>query len=225
MLDLKWIDSLMRGLASRPIFHNEADFQQQLVRLLHGSDRVKNRPIFSEYPLLYGENKNRSVDIWFEEKGVAIELKYHTEDLQTKWFGECFQLIKQSKGPQLRYDFMKDVEKLEEITDRLQGAELGFAILLTNDRLIWDPSKKATVVDPDFRLHECDEKKRCRQMEGTLKWACHSMQLKKGPRKSPICLSKGPYQPKWKPYSDLKMPNGEFRYLAFQVPSPSTKGA
>lgn len=227
----------MDELACRrpPIFHSEADFQHELAWLLRKETHIKPR---LEYPYppkprkdkkdTKGENakirKREYMDIWLPGKDVAIELKYQTNELGSSLSGESFQLTQQSRGPQVRYDFLKDVQRLEDLD--LPGYKVGFAILLTNSRSLWNaPAKnrKEPIVDPEFRLHEYDEDGNRRVISGCLEWADHSKQKCEGPRTHPLCLN-GSYRPCWKKYYDLKFDKepGLFKYLAFQVPSPES---
>jgi hypothetical protein len=74
------------------------------------------------------------VDIWVEQNGevLAIELKYKTKALQTSERGEEFVLQNHSAQDIARYDFIKDVWRVETIVANYTHAS-GYAILLTND--------------------------------------------------------------------------------------------
>ena len=216
--DLDWIHGLMTELADcRCVFHNEADFRQALVRLLHTQNEGHANPIFSEYPLITEGDNRKRLDIWFEDAGVAIELKYHRDELE---YGP-YHLAHQARGPQVRYDTLKDIERLEKLN--LPGYKVGFVILLTNSPSLWNPpADEETIVDKCFRLHK-DRK----TIQGMLKWGPKkSKQACTGSRTSCICLNAGPYHPKWECYSKpCEKKNGLFKYLAFQVLSPEPKGA
>ena len=217
MLD---IHKIMRELAQchpRRIFHSEADFQHEFAWKLHKLDNE----VRLEYPFTSNKKgKRQYLDIWLPKMGVAIELKYHTSELNTPLSEsvESFQLTGQARGPQLRYDFCKDVMRLENLN--LPDYKVGFAILLTNSRALWNLPGNQPIVDKCFRLHE--ERK---IIKGTLKWGPKkSKQEEEGSRVCAICL-KGSYRPEWKDFLTLAKPkHGLFRYLAFQVPSPESEG-
>ena len=75
MLD---ITLLMSDLAvERPVFHSEADFQHSLAwsihhKIPHGQVRLEYKPF---------ADKRMYLDLWLPGKGVALELKYRTRQL------------------------------------------------------------------------------------------------------------------------------------------------
>ena len=137
--------SRMKGLAQdRPIFHSEADFQHALAWHIHEvmpdcRVRLEFKPQAKSCP---GKNKSclgMYLDIWLESMGVAVavELKYRTQKLVLERTGESFALRNQAAQPLGRYDFIKDIRRLERVV--ADGpAETGFAVLLTNDPSYWE---------------------------------------------------------------------------------------
>jgi hypothetical protein len=78
---------------------------------------------------------NKLARLTIKQENQLIELKHH-------WAEDCG-----------RYDYLKQVEKLEKIT--MGGDNInGIAILLTNDHLYWNPPTKSLTVDSNFRIHE-----------------------------------------------------------------------
>ena len=213
MLD---VNKLVKGLAlDRPVFHSEADFQHSLAWHIHevGLDpRVRlERPVDLNDP-----QKRIYLDLWLPGSSVAVELKYRTRKLELGFGGEQFALRDQSAQDTGRYDFLKDVQRLEQLSERPE-VRAGLAILITNDPLYWDepsPDWKETN-DAQFRLHEG------RTVVGTLSWSPNAAPGAIKGREDPICL-KHPYLVRWREYSD---PGGEvyrrFRYLAVQISDPS----
>ena len=207
MLD---IHNLMTDLSKhRPIFHSEADFQFALAWRIH--EVIPDCEIRLEWP--YRSERNRYLDIWLPTQGIAIELKYVTQQLQWKGNSEDFLLSKHSGHPQKRYDFLKDIQRLEWVVKDL-GCKIGFAILLTNDPLLWDQkrSRKLNPVDADFHIYEV------RKVTGELSWANHTKPGTKKGREQPIHL-KGSYHLHWRNYSNLGKIEKYylFRYLAVSV--------
>ena len=84
-------------------------------------------------------NKPLHVDIWVEQddKALALELKYKTRALQTLVAEETFVLLNQSAQDVGRYDFVKDIGRVEAIVADRTWCATGYAVLLTNDPSYW----------------------------------------------------------------------------------------
>ncbi len=228
MLD---IHNLMADLSQhRPVFHSEADLQFALAWRIHEviSD-CKIRLEFKPYPKV-----NMYLDIWIQTAEIAIELKFPTQNLEAERDNEHFALRAQGAQDTRRYDFLKDIERLEQVVKK-KKAKIGFAVLLTNDPSFWKLPKKGweTTNDANFRIHEGQ------RVKGELGWAEQASSGTMKGREGPIRL-KGSYHLHWRNYSSLKwrMPffpdqspsdsweyhpldYSRFRYLAVSVkPSP-----
>ena len=215
------VNKLMDELAcKRPVFHSEADFQHALAWRIHEVDR--DARIRLEWPVQRPDSRKRIyVDVYLPNRKVAVELKYVTQELQFKHEGECFNLRFQSAQDTRRYDFLKDIQRLEQLyLSARAGLQTGFAILLTNDPLYWQvpqPDAK-NAIDAAFRIHE-----------GLTKGGCMAWSELAAPggikgREEPICLN-GSYPLRWRDYAKVSDgPYGQFRYLAIQVGYPSTLG-
>lgn len=214
MLD---VDDLMKGLArDRPVFHNEADFQHALAWRMHEVDR--DARVRLEWRVEWPDPRKRIyVDVYLPDRKVAVELKYVTQKLRFKHEDECFNLRFQSAQDTRRYDFLKDIQRLEQLyLSARAGLQTGFDILLTNDPLYWQvppPDAKKTN-DAEFRIHKDLTKSGC------MAWSkLAAPGVTKG-REAPICLN-GSYPLKWREYS--KEGDGtyrRFRYLAIQIGGP-----
>ena len=203
------IAEIMTGLARvRPIFHSEADFQHALAWHIHQTApscgvRLEYRP-FPE--------KSMYLDLWLAEMGVALELKYVTSELHHELDGETFRLKNQSAQDTRRYDFLIDVQRLEQVA-HLPQARRGFAVLLTNDASYWKPPGRKAVNDSEFRLHDG------RQIIGEMDWAENTGSGTKKGRESRIVLE-GSYELRWQEYSGIgQIPNARFRYVLVEVPA------
>lgn len=211
------VTKLMDGLAGdRPVFHSEADFQHALAWRIHSEGL--DAGIRLEWPVeLPDQEKRIYVDLWLPGRNVAVELKYLTRRLVFKPNGERFALRHQGAQDIRRYDFLKDIERLEQLSlSKQNDVQSGVAILLTNDPLYWNPPRREGTVDAEFRLHEG------RAVKGTMKWAEETSLGTKRGREGSICL-KGSYPLQWLDYGD----GGDgayqqFRYLAIPV-GPSSK--
>ena len=210
MSDLIEVHQFMRGLSTqRPIFHLEADFQFALgwhIRQLTPDCELR----FEYRPL---PNEAVYVDIWIPSQGTILELKYLTEKLELECDSERFILNRQSAHPLRRYDFVRDIARIEHIVDLNNSIRNGFAILLTNDSYYWRPptSDWETNMDADFRLHED------RSLTGDLSWSANANDNTIKGRKAKVQL-KGSYNLHWENYSDFGNKRGEqFRYLPVSV--------
>ena len=204
------IHKIMEELAiRRPIFHLEADFQFALawhIKKLMPESEIRLE--FKPFPLdgIY-------VDIWLSNEGTVIELKYFTRQLESEYGGEIFSLRNQAANPLRRYDFVKDIERIESIVGQGKTARNGFAVLLTNDSYYWRPpsSNWQNTMDAAFRLHED------RQLGGNLHWSATVNKNTVKGREEQINL-KSSYHLQWENYSNLGIGPGEqFRYLAVSV--------
>ena len=150
------------------------------------------------------------MDIWLPDTRTAIELKYLTRKAVIVQGDEEFQLRDQSAQDAGRYGFCLDIARLEGI---IRGGRTndGYAILLTNDHLYWNPPRKPDANEADFVLHEG------REITGTLAWSPRAGSGTKKGRETPVEIS-GRYQAQWQEYSS---PPGSgytrFRYLLLHV--------
>lgn len=203
MIDLiKIIENLS---STRPIFHSEADFQHALAWKIH--EQVQDCAIRLEYkpPHLI---RRYYVDIWCFREGLvtAIELKYKTRRLHVSVRGEIFDLLYQSAQDIGRYDFLKDIQRLEEVGLNESNYE-GYGIFLTNDSAYWGFPRDDQTVDAEFRIQEG------RTLSGKLNWKLSASEGTMRGRKEAIHI-KNVYSCKWRDYSEPSAGTyGQFRYL------------
>jgi hypothetical protein len=126
------IPEILTALAERrPVFHSEADFQHALAWEVH--ECLPRAAVRLERPVKASHSaKPLRVDIWVEQDGEALvlELKYKTRALQTREYGEPFMLQNHSATDIGRYDFIKDMWRVESIVADSSDA-VGYAVLLT----------------------------------------------------------------------------------------------
>jgi hypothetical protein len=188
----------------RPIFHSEADFQHALAWQIH--ERLPSYNLRLEYPRPLSPDRNIHVDIWLEgnHEAAAIEVKYKTRSLRASLQGENFQLLDQRAQPIGRYDFVKDIERLEKIASTNKNM-VGSALMLTNDSAYWKIPKRADAVDAAFRIHDG------RVLSGVLQWGELASEGTTVDRSNAITLT-GTYELKWRDYSIV----GDYSYSAFR---------
>ncbi len=198
----------------RPVFHSEADFQHALAWAIHEKCPDLNIRLEMRVEL---NSKKKYLDIFAfnDNKKVAIEVKYKTtkyktENLEIEINNEKFNLKNQLARDLGRYDFIKDISRLEEALEK-DFCDVGFAIFLTNDENYWKTSKNdETAADKDFRIPEG------KTINGKLCWKEGTSKGTMRGREEPITLN-GKYDLEWKNYSNLEGKNGQFRYLLIEV--------
>lgn len=190
MIDLTSV--MLRLARTRPVFHSEADFQHALawqLQIEHPKARIRleYRPLASE---------KMYTDIWFAlgDKAVAIELKYPTRHLSTTFEDESFVLANHGAQDLVRYDFIKDLVRLERVADQKPGTQTA-AILLTNDPLYWDlPNSTRITIDAAFRVHHG------RTLNGMCAWSERAGRGTTRTREVPLDL-RSSYFLDWQAYS------------------------
>ena len=189
----------------RPIFRSEDDFQESFEQEIQKSypDYVVTR----EYtPPNIG--RNIRIDLWVKDPQggiIVIELKYPTIKLDVLVNNEQYNLSSHSAQDLTRYDFLKDVERNEEMIQRYPNTS-GFAIMITNDSLFWRDTEIRDVVDADFRIHEGQ------MIHGSLSWSSKASPGTMKTRERSLDI-KGKYTMNWYDYSTFDQPFGKFRYL------------
>lgn len=198
----------------RPIFHSEADFQHALAWKIHERNpgieiRLERRMDFPDREL--------TLDIFAtpkDDKFFAMEVKYKPKKykikLPIKGLDEEYNLKGNQARDHDRYDFIKDISRLEKVLKTYHNG-VGFAIFLTNDEVYWKiPIRSVNTADKEFRIHEG------MTIQGRLSWKKGTSEGTKSGRSESIIL-KEKYMLNWNDYSDMKKQNGEFRYLLVEV--------
>ena len=155
-------DVLNKLSKKRPVFHSEADFQHSLAWEIHEMHPDLNIRL-EKREEINGEDLHLDIFIFRDGEVCALELKYKTKRLKVTISNEDYDLKDQGAQDLGRYDFCKDIEKLEKVLEKYPGGT-GFAIFLTNDDLYWRMPPNPNTADEDFRIHEG------RTIKGTLKW-------------------------------------------------------
>ena len=207
MLD---IELLMANLAAtRKLFHSEAGFQHALAWQIHRA--MPESQVRLEVDVLQADHRRNFLDIWLPVEGIAIELKYKTREFEVEQGKESFVLSNQSAQTQGRYDFIRDIHRLELMRSKLKQFKAGYAVLLTNDSSYWKVLASRNVVDADFRIHDG------RVGSGVLAWASRAEPGTMRGRESPIEIH-GSYRLRWQEYSDFPGKSyGRFRYLVVSL--------
>lgn len=206
MIEIKEMKEILNELSiERPVFNLEADFQHALAWKIH-----------EKYPecTMRLEKKAKNEDIYYdifafnENKKIIIELKYKTKKTDTpiESNGEKFELRNHGAQPLGRYDFIKDISRLEKGIKE-NNDSVGYAIFITNDSYYYEKPKfnNKNVIDRHFRIHEGNS------LIGKLCWKETTSKGTLGGRDKCIIL-KNNYTLKWENYS-----KNNFKYLLIKV--------
>lgn len=167
--------------------------------------------VYLEYPSRDKEKDGSRIyyDIVIKENDTycVIELKYKTSKGKTKLYGEEFDLKDQAAQDLGRYDFLKDVTRIENFEADNEGKSLncGYAVFLTNDSSYWNKDGK-NYLYKDFALNND------RDIPNTpLKWKKGFKESSVGKNRKDGLAIKGAYTANWHPFK------GEFQYLMFEI--------
>lgn len=197
----------------RTVFHSEADFQHAFAWELHQAEPTWD--IRLEVPVRTDAGAIH-LDLLARSKNgqVAVELKYKTRALALDIDGEPFTLRNHGAQDLGRFDFFKDVGRVEAFA--MSGPNRrGYAIFLTNDARYWRPPQ---MVDAGYAAFAMNEG---REVCGSLCWGDRTSEGTRQGRAKEIGVC-GKYRLSWIPYS--KVPanaHGEFRYLSLEATDPA----
>ena len=219
----KTIEIINELAIERPIFHSEADFQFALAWMI--KNRYADLDIRLEKPINnndlqcteaqnFFQRRNRYIDIvltYKNGKTVPIELKYKTKKLEyISDNGEYFNLKSHLANDHARYDFVKDICRIENYLIMNSNSDYGYAIMLTNDLLL-EQRKKKPSNDASFEIYNG------RILEQELKWSDNTSEGTKKTREASIKL-KGKYKLKWFNYpNNSPKLQDEFRVLIVKI--------
>lgn len=193
----------------RSLFHSEADFQHAFAWELHMLAPAWN--IRLEVPV---RDKIGVVHLdllgCLGEFRMAIELKYKTRALTATVSGEDFALADQAAQDLGRYDFFKDLLRVETFVHS-DAKRSGYAIFLTNDSAYWKPPAGIDHGYSSFAMSDG------RQVSGVLAWGARASAGTRRKREDEIVI-RGSYHLRWTDYSFVVAKRyGQFRWLCVQV--------
>lgn len=204
---MKFIESLHKTLVKRP-FHSEADLQHALAwEIQQSSPKAEIR---LEIPLQV-EGKFMKLDLLVRDrkKRSAIELKYKTIAKGSLVNGEAFNHRSSGAQPQVLFDFIKDVSRIESLLDS-GHADVGYAVLVTSEKSYLETAKRVDTVKYAFSVHQGHE------LSGILKWPEGIAKGTRGSRADSITL-RGKYKLNWLTSQPLKLGVHAINYLTIQV--------
>lgn len=151
------LPAVLDALAERrPVFHSEADLQQELawqVRLAHPAVDVRLEVRVPE-PSRPGRRERVDVVVRAPRGRIAIEIKYPTDALSARINDEPFELPRHGAQDITTYDVVKDVHRVEHFV-RTGFCDAGAVVVVSNDPSYWtDPGHGRATAASAFRLYE-----------------------------------------------------------------------
>lgn len=206
---------LLRLSQNRKAFHSEADFQFAFAWAIQ--ETFPDSTIRLEYsPSQIQPSIHLDILVVIGDDWYPIELKYKTYACIKTVGDETFKLKSHGAQDLGRYDYLKDVQRIERLGRELPKCKIGYSILLTNDSAYWSNVIKDNSMGSAFKLYENNTKL------GELRWAEHTGPGTMRGRESPIVLS-SQYEIHWKDYSRLDdTKTGLFRYVILEFQSKSS---
>lgn len=193
----------------RALYHSEADFQHAFAWELHRSwPEAEVRlevPVRTPAGAIHLDLLARS-----PTSQLAIELKYKTRAIVVDAEGEQFSLASHAAQDLGRYDFMKDLARVEAFVRSGANRE-GYAVFLTNDSAYWKAPSALGHAYGAFAMNDG------RDIAGTLCWGDRASEGTRRGRRDEITI-RGCYRLEWMPYSSVgSKAYGEFRFLCIRA--------
>lgn len=209
------LSSIIKKLShERPLFHSEADFQHALAWEIH-KENPQNKIRLEYNPSFISENMY--IDIWIDHpdgRSSAIELKYIAKKMTALHNRENFNLKNHGATDLARYDFIKDIVRLEKVVSHLDNVN-GYALILSNEPQLWkEPIVRQKIPnDIEFRIHQDQI------LQGNLSWGPNTGKGTMRGRENPLKLINS-YEMKWLSYIKMtEIINREFMYSLIKIPS------
>jgi len=130
----------------RKVFHSEADFQFALAWEIH--ELYPDCHIRLEYtPAVIDSTVRIDICVLLKGELIPIELKYLKKRLHYQDGDEIYKLRENGEQDLSRYDFLKDIQRIEYFKQNISNISRGYAILLTNDPAYWKVGSKRVTID------------------------------------------------------------------------------
>jgi hypothetical protein len=198
------------------LFHSESHLSAWLTVTLKQMLGLSSMPKLQKAGF-YSENKRLLLDMLFDHRGreYAVELKYARGPMgrggPLPYKGDVYYAPKSGAADDItRFNFLKDVMRLESEIPRRDNS-VGFALLLTNRRTLWEKGDE-TRNDTAFFLHDGIP-------QGTLKWKwTPSPETRRRAGDGPLKINGNYSSAKWRTYTKIpELENEMFRYLLVKV--------
>ncbi len=191
----------------------EAQFQFELAWELKKYFELQKKNdyhVFLEYPSQDKDRKRYDIVIRKDNAHCVIELKYKTKDQPDLYYdGVAVELKNQAAQDLGRYDFLKDVMRIESFEENNPNKKLdcGYAVLLANDSTYWE-REGSTTLYRDFSLYN---KREIPNTSLKWNWKDEVKESTVGKNRVDELNIKGHYTVNWQPFND------KFKYLIFKI--------
>ena len=206
----KHIESALEQLKKKHrIFHSEADFQFSLAWELQKI--LPTAKIRLEYCPSFAREMHIDIYVIDEDGSHPIELKYKSRGIEMIDENEYFKLKNHGAQDIGRYDYLYDIQRIENMKKLDKNFKSGYAIILTNDSAYWKAPANNNTVDSAFRIHEG------RIIEGSLSWTTNAGKGTTKDREDPIVLDNR-YKIEWSNFSNFEGKSyGTFKLCAIEI--------
>lgn len=207
MFDIyKIIDKLKE---KRKLFVSEADFQLELAWII--KEEYSNAKVRLEYSPSFDPNMHIDILVVINDKWIPIELKYKTKGCIKVVDEEEYHLKNHGAKDVNCYLYLKDIQRIERIKEKINNFEKGYTIFITNEMSYTKEPKTDNCIYKDFSLHNGTTK------QGVLNWSENAGEGTKKNCEKPIVF-KNKYEMLWKDYSKIDVSNtGEFKVLVNEI--------
>jgi len=200
---------LERLARQRPLFHSEADFQHayawEMQRAEPNCEIRLEVPVRTATGAIYLDLLTRS-----GSSQVAVGLKYKTRALVASVGDENFALADQAAQDIGRYDFFKDLSRVEAFAQS-GPARSGYAVFLTNDSAYWKAPASSDHGYAAFAMNDG------RKVSGIMAWGDRASEGTRRGRENGISIRDN-YSLQWKEYSSVGSKGyGRFQYLCLHA--------
>lgn len=194
----------------RKIFVSEADLQFSLAWQIQ--QQYPDADIRLEYcPVEIDKSMHVDILVKMKDSYIPIEVKYFKMGCDVIVDGERFVLKNQGAQDIARYDFLKDITRIEKLIMADSKFTKGYVVLLANDPTYWSAPASTKTCDAEFRIHNGAVK------SGELSWAEHTGKGTMMGREKSLSLM-GNYVMDWQDFSKIDEGRaGSFKLVSLKV--------
>ena len=116
----------------RKVFHSEDDFKFALAWKI--KEVYANAKVRLEYSPEKIPNMHTDIMVFYNGSSYPIELKYKTSKLNVAIDDESYILKNHYAQDGGRYDYLRDIHRLEILRDNFDNYRAGYAIIISNDQ-------------------------------------------------------------------------------------------
>lgn len=189
----------------RKVFVSEADFQLEFAWTI--KEIYPDIELRLEYCPVFDRKMHIDILLIKNQRWIPIELKYKTKGCIIKDGEEKFVLAHHGAKDVNCYLYLKDIQRVEYIKEKMPSFAEGYTIMLTNEPTYLKSPQNEDCVYREFSIHEGSVK------EGMMNWSPKAGFGTVRGHEEPITL-KGRYEIHWKEYCRInESTSGVFYYL------------